>query len=138
MVQPPGPDPARPVAVPEPVGQAEVEVATALAGRLSEGLRRLRVAVAPELLLDPAVARPLLERRAEALVSLGRAVRQRRTLGRHHERVEKRRGGQVGDAEAVAHEVVAVAELGLQAVEAREHTLARGIRGARAPREVAE
>src|SRR3954464_5508058 len=91
------------------------------------GLHRdpLRPAVAAEHLLDPAEAAPVAKRLTEALERLREAVVRERTLRRAHHRVEERRGRQVRNAEAIAHQVVAVPELRLQAVEPGEDFLPR-------------
>ena len=48
----------------------------------------------------------------------GHARDRARRLGRQHQRVQQRRGGQVSHRERVAHEVLATVELLLEAVEA--------------------
>jgi hypothetical protein len=58
------------------------------------------------------------QRTPEALEALGRLA-QRGPLRRQRERIEERRGRQVGDAEPIAGKVLAPVELGLEPVERR-------------------
>src|SRR6185436_16706093 len=87
-------------------------------------------AMAPERLLDPLETTPLLQWRPKALHPLwGRFVGGERAFLRQDEGIEEGGRGQVGDGERVADQIVALAELGLEAIQGGEDLLPRRLGG---------
>lgn len=98
----------------------------------------LGVAVAVEDHLHPSVAAPLAQRFAEAFERLGHPVGDCGGLGRANDRVEQRRRREIRDSETVTYQVVALAQLGLEAVDCRDDLLPRGLGGLRTACPVAQ